>query len=467
MANNIESMPVYYDQSIAGQLAYKDYQQKVAMTRDITGAIADNINRSIAANAIFAGEIQSTLVNNQIAAENAMYNNTQAMIGTFNSGFSDVSRQIGSMSANMSMAFAALNTTVQQSAQAIYDRLDNMNDILNNPSLTKSRELFRRASVNYNKGFYEEAKNDLQDALASNKTDYISWFLLGKTCLFGAGEFSNVIDLDAAVDALKNAVKYITPDARKQDEARVMAAEMCFFLGLAQQTRAMDALHSKNKEDCRSYLEQAVGSYSQSWDYSAQMLEARYNRARCKALLGDAQGATADLEALILQDRNYCIKVCADNDFVNIGKEFAALIKKLKNAAFIPAQKDCERLKTLLSELAALGGTTKAAAPASLTGELPYFDVLDYATDFIRIIPIVEKDLAKAKQAEREREEREEREKREKKAKEWTERLERERKEEAERVEQRQWQAQGLCKYCGGKLGGLFTKKCKSCGKEN
>ena len=35
-----------------------------------------------------------------------------------------------------------------------------------------------------------------------------------------------------------------------------------------------------------------------------------------------------------------------------------------------------------------------------------------------------------------------------------------------EKIKSLQWQAQGLCKYCGGKLGGLFTKKCKSCGKE-
>ena len=27
------------------------------------------------------------------------------------------------------------------------------------------------------------------------------------------------------------------------------------------------------------------------------------------------------------------------------------------------------------------------------------------------------------------------------------------------------WEEQGLCNHCGGKLGGLFTKKCKSCGK--
>ena len=388
MANSIESMPAYYDQSIAGELAYKDYQQKVAMTRDITGAIARN-----------AESINSRIVDAQIATTTAMYNNTQQLDGTLREGFSNVSRQVGVMTASMNMGFAALNTTVQKSAQAICDHLDTMNDILNNPSLTKTRELYRRAAVNYDKGFYEEARNDLLEALASNKTDYISWFLLGKTYLFGAGEFSNVIDLDAAVDALKNTVKFITPDARKQEDARALAAEMCFYLGLAQQSRAMDALHAKNKEDCRSYLEQAGGSYSQSWDYSAQMLEARYNRARCKALLGDAQSAIDDLEALVLLDRNYCIKVCADNDFAGIGEEFVALIKKLKKAVFIPAKNDYDRIKTLLSELSALGGTTKVTVPATFTEELPYFDVLDYAGDFKRIIPIVEKDLAEKKAA--------------------------------------------------------------------
>jgi len=28
------------------------------------------------------------------------------------------------------------------------------------------------------------------------------------------------------------------------------------------------------------------------------------------------------------------------------------------------------------------------------------------------------------------------------------------------------WKWKGLCKYCGGKLGGVFTKKCKDCGRE-
>jgi alpha-tubulin suppressor-like RCC1 family protein len=39
--------------------------------------------------------------------------------------------------------------------------------------------------------------------------------------------------------------------------------------------------------------------------------------------------------------------------------------------------------------------------------------------------------------------------------------------EEERRIEQsNKWASQGLCRHCGGQLGGLFTKKCKSCGKE-
>jgi len=33
--------------------------------------------------------------------------------------------------------------------------------------------------------------------------------------------------------------------------------------------------------------------------------------------------------------------------------------------------------------------------------------------------------------------------------------------------EEKIWKRRGLCCYCGGSLSGLFTKKYKSCGKEN
>jgi len=38
MAYYIESTPMYFDQTLAGQLSYQDYRQKLAMTQDITSA---------------------------------------------------------------------------------------------------------------------------------------------------------------------------------------------------------------------------------------------------------------------------------------------------------------------------------------------------------------------------------------------------------------------------------------------
>jgi hypothetical protein len=39
-----------------------------------------------------------------------------------------------------------------------------------------------------------------------------------------------------------------------------------------------------------------------------------------------------------------------------------------------------------------------------------------------------------------------------------------ERAEERRLAEAKRWEEQGLCRYCGGTLGGFFTRKCKSCG---
>jgi serine/threonine protein kinase len=73
----------------------------------------------------------------------------------------------------------------------------------------------------------------------------------------------------------------------------------------------------------------------------------------------------------------------------------------------------------------------------------------------------------------REEQERIERENRKKIVRERLEKIERERREEQKRIEQKRkeqsirWQFQGLCRYCGGQIGGLFKKKCKVCGREN
>jgi tetratricopeptide (TPR) repeat protein len=216
------------------------------------------------------------------------------------------------------------------------DRLDKISFSLDNPRYVKARELYRAAEKNYGKKLFEEARDDLLKAVSPDmeKTDYFSWFLLGKVYLFGMSEFSAVIDLDEAIKALENGVKYITATAQQNDEAGPLAAEICFHLGLARLFKANDLLHANpdNSGESGRYLEAARQAFEKSWQYSKQMLESKYNEARCKLLLGDADGALDDLATVITADEGYAIKAAVDSDFAALGEKYGALILKLRTA---------------------------------------------------------------------------------------------------------------------------------------
>jgi tetratricopeptide (TPR) repeat protein len=379
------TVPDYYNKMSAEELSYLDYLHKIAMTSDIEDSIESNTNKQIAANAFFTEKINSSIIDAQIASAKALYNNTQL-----------ITRQIGCMNASMSIELARLNSTAKESQKAICDKLDAITDILNNPNLVKSRELYNMASHNYDNGFYEEVLQDLQEAVKYNKTDYISWFLVGKTYLFGLNESndSNVVDLYASVEALKKAVKYIKPIAKIRDEARVLAAEILFYLGLAQQSRANDALHrSKEISEYHNCLAEAQASFSQSWDYSPEMLETRYNLARCKALLGDTQGAIQDLETIIPKDPEYCIKVPLESDFDSIKGLFGELLIRLKTNVY-PAVKACfdsieKNIKKIQdSHLPEFIQLLKMYSSDTINENMPPFDILEKRILYQRIITL-------------------------------------------------------------------------------
>jgi tetratricopeptide (TPR) repeat protein len=275
------------------------------------------------------------IVASQDALKQTFKNSFNQVNDTLVIGFTEISDQLGEMSAGFCMAIARVEDAIYKTSKEICDRLDAIHDIVNNPLLTQSRELYRRALDNYRKGFFEEALEDIKSATEKNKTDYISWYLRGKIYLFGVGEFSNTIDLDRAIEALSNAVKYISPDINTNNEARKMAAEMWFYLGIAQLSKSNDLLFAKKPDESKNILIQAKQSFERSYSYSDEMLEARYNVARCKVSLGDVSSALQDLEIIILKDYKYCIKVVADPDFSSISQEFYQLMDRMK-ADFYP-----------------------------------------------------------------------------------------------------------------------------------
>jgi uncharacterized membrane protein len=91
---------------------------------------------------------------------------------------------------------------------------------------------------------------------------------------------------------------------------------------------------AENKEKSDAMLSAARDSFWNSYLYSHEMLDARYNAARCKALMGDTSGALKDLEAVIKGDERYCIKAALDSDFDAIRDAYLGLIVRMRDEEY-------------------------------------------------------------------------------------------------------------------------------------
>lgn len=278
--------------------------------------------------------IQTKLQENTYAvvASTAILKNTfeagfDSINNTLDLGFAGVSNQIGAMSATMSAGFDKLSKTLDYWGTEICEKLDAIHDIVNNPLLTASRELYRRACQNTTKKFYEEALEDIKGAIEKNKTDYISWGLLGKLYLFGISDFSNVVDVPKAVDAFTNACKYITPDIDESDTAKMMASEFYFYLAFADYILSNENRLENNSENVTKYLQDSVKANAKAYALSNQMNEALYNQASSNCLLGNKEEALKLCKQVIVNDGLYALKATGDDDLKDIQNELFAYLK--------------------------------------------------------------------------------------------------------------------------------------------
>jgi tetratricopeptide (TPR) repeat protein len=335
MANELVIADTYYNRTTATGYGYRDFVEK--QTKNITSTMRENSEREIAATIASAELVAGSVRRMQAGITTAIDDQTEVMQTGFNSvnntlqtSFSRVTNELGRMSVEMNLGFARTEKAIDRLSADICGRLDKITNILETPRGTAARELYNNAVTNYRKGFYEEALPDIQKAVEMLTTDYLSWFLEGEIYAFGAGKFSNIIDLDKSIAAYTNAAKYIIPDAEKSEDAKRFAAEINFYLGLAQYARSNELFHAGNQAESGALLSSARDSFMRSYQYSALMLEARYNAARCKALLGDASGALADLEALIKEEALYCVKAEIESDFDVIRGDYRRLIEKMR-----------------------------------------------------------------------------------------------------------------------------------------
>ena len=268
-----------------------------AMGAEISGAVRENTYALVASQALLAK--------------------------TFAQGFDSVNNTI-------SLGFSSMESKLDEVADRICSKLDEIHDIVNNPLLTASRELYRRALTNYDKGFYEEALEDCKAAVEKNKTDAISWDLLGQIYLYGAGKFSNVIDLDKAEESLSNAAKYVDPDIGKSDEANELASEIYYNLGYVRLVKSNDLLVQNKAEESNSKLLEAESASGKAYELSSKNLLAAYEQAKELHFLGKDDESVELLGKIIWNDRDYALRASCDKNFESLWDKIDELIEHLK-----------------------------------------------------------------------------------------------------------------------------------------
>lgn len=255
----------------------------------------------------------------------------QTLNETFRYGFNSVNNTLEIGFERILAKLDHIADSINVMSDKICSKLDEIHDIVNNPLLTQSRELYRRALTNYEKGYYEEALEDIKAAVEKNKTDFISWYLLGQIYLFGAGKFSNVINLDEAENAFYNAAKYIDADIGHSDEANKLASEIYYYLGYTRLVKSNDLLVENKIDESNKKLIEAESASRRAYQISKENILAVYEHAKELHFLGKDDEALGVIESLIRAEPTFAIKACNDKNFESIWDKIVTLIESLRD----------------------------------------------------------------------------------------------------------------------------------------
>ena len=263
---------------------------------------------------------------------------------TFQHGFNSVNNTLSIGFDRMSAQMAGIADSIDSMSEKICSKLDEIHDIVNNPLLTQSRELYRRARVNFEKGYYAEALEDIKAAVEKNKTDFISWNLLGQICLYGAGKFSNVINLDEAENAFFNAAKYIDADIGQSEEANKLASEIYYYLGYTRLVKSNDMLVESKVDESNKKLIEAESASGRAYKISKENILAGYEQAKELHFLGKDDEALNVIEAIITAEPTFALKASNDKNFESIWDKIDELIARMRDEVAEIARKKVRKI---------------------------------------------------------------------------------------------------------------------------
>lgn len=246
---------------------------------------------------------------------------------------------------NISDEMDELAESINMLSETLCNKLDNMHDIINNPRLTAARELFRHAALNFEKGYFEEALEDCVQAVEKEKTDFISWYLLGQIYLYGAGKFSNVINLQKAEQALENAAKYIDADIDTSSEAKMLASQIYYELGHARLLLSNDLLVEGNKNESLNVMKKAETADAESYRLNKKNLEAAYEQAKALHFIGDEESTLKLLKKIFQKEKSYTLRASCDKSFESIWNKIDKVIENIRDSIAKYVRNELEQLK--------------------------------------------------------------------------------------------------------------------------
>ena len=277
---------------------------------------------------------------------------SQAMLAeTFQHGFNSINNTLEIGFDRMSAQMSDIADAISAMSDKICSKLDEIHDIVNNPLLTQSRELYRRALTNFEKGYYEEALEDIKAAVEKNRTDFISWNLLGQIYLFGAGKFSNVINLDEAENAFFNAAKYIDADIGQSEEADKLASEIYYYLGYTRLVKSNDMLVESKIDESNKKLIEAESASGRAYQLSKENILAGYEQAKELHFLGKDDEALNIIEAIIRAEPTFALKASNDKNFESMWDKIDALIEKLRDEVAEKARERCRKNRMVIENV--------------------------------------------------------------------------------------------------------------------
>lgn len=284
---------------------------------------------------------------------------SQAMLAeVYKQGFDSVNNTLDFGFSRISGELTHLSSSIKYFADEICSKLDEIHDIVNNPLLTACRELYRRAMENFEKTYYEEALEDVQKALEKNRTDAVSWLLLGQLRLFGAGKFSNVINLQEANEALTQAAKYIEADIGKTKEVDEIAWQIYYYLCLAKLYLSNDLLVEDKVSESTEKLEEAekctlfaLWNLKKSNKENVIYAETLYENAKINHFLGKDEECLENLKTLMMENPEYALKALNDENLKTILPEIEELISNCRDSLSKEYYNEVKALETKLQSL--------------------------------------------------------------------------------------------------------------------